>query len=249
MELPPQLKVSLLCLVMLFMTTASLAQIKKIQVLDAQTADPISKVSILFEDENNGTVTDEDGMATLINPKSKHIRFSHLNFEPLSIRFSDLKDAMTVIKLTPKAPNQIEEVSVTFKLDQKLIGRWKLVKSETTILNLNGNIKKYKNYRTSSNIKEYKSNSTFIITSRGKTLIEGNYVALDNQLQEEIIDAWPRSELIGVTNTLFYTTKSRGRKMIVKYKLPNSDAIVEEEWTKVNADYPDYPVRTQRQLE
>lgn len=77
----PSGKLVFLSFLMIYLSCTHLcqAQLKKIILLDATTSNPIPKASIFLEEENNGTVSDENGIARLGNTQSKNIRISHLS--------------------------------------------------------------------------------------------------------------------------------------------------------------------------
>lgn len=209
------------------------AQLKEIKLINSETSEAIEKASIFLIEENNGTVSNDEGIAKLGNTKSKQIRISHLNYDPLVINVVDLKQEITTLKLKPKTAHQIEEVVITAGFDQLLVGKWKLKEISNIIIFNNGDedikLRKIRN----GNMKEYFSDRTFIIhNSNGYKLLNGTFIALNNQIHENIIYSLDRS-IQGITNILFYSKTEKRNQIRVKYQLPGARSITEEIWERM----------------
>lgn len=209
------------------------AQLKKIILLDATTSNPIPKASIFLEEENNGTVSDENGIARLGNTQSKNIRISHLNYNMLTIKTSDLTHEITTLKLIPRPANQLEEVIVSAGFDKLLVGKWKLLEIANIRILSDGTEHSTKRKTSFGNIKEYNADRSFIIiSSNGSKQLSGRFTALNNQIYEDIEYSYDQS-LQGITNILFYSKTEKDHQIRVKYQLPNSVWVTEEIWKKL----------------
>lgn len=218
---------------LLFCATFSQAQLKKIVLIDATTSNPIPKASIFLEEENNGTVSDEAGIARLGNTKSKHLRISHLNYETLTVKTSDLTNETTTLKLSPRAANQLEEVIISAGFDKLLVGKWKLLEIANIQILSDGTEYSTKRKTSFGNIKEYKTDRSFLITnSNGYKQLSGRFTALNNQIHEDIEYSNDKS-IQGITNILFYSKTEKDKHIRVKYQLPNSISVTEEIWQKL----------------
>lgn len=227
-------KLPILCTFILFLlcvTNQTSAQSLEVLLLDSITSDPVAKASFLLIEENNGTVSGEKGIARLGNPKSKHMQISHLNYNTKKIRVSDLQPGLNTIKISPRNPNEIEEVVVNYRPAKWFMGKWVLVSVTRLTINLYGDEQRKNSGNVSASVKEYGADGSFRVSYNGIDFIKGKYTAMDNQINEQINYA-KQKELENIVNILFYVFNKEQNSLIVKYQLPNSTSVIEEVWKK-----------------
>lgn len=144
----------------------AMGQTKELLVLDSLTKHPIASVSIFYEEDNNGTVTNENGLATIGRTKSKTLKISHLNYQPKTVTLGKFTSHKLTIYLAPLAANQLREVVIS---STDIVGKW--VCTLVARLKTDDTYERVFPQGENGNIKQYKSDGTFVITNSNGTRI------------------------------------------------------------------------------
>ncbi len=209
----------------------SFAQKIEIMLLDSLTKAPIANASVFLMDENNGTVSNERGIAVIGETKSSKLRISHLNYIHKNIMLSGLTEGTNTILVSPKSPTELEEVVVNINSDKLILGKWRLVGANALKINKKGKEERKSAKSVPSNLKEYLNDGSFQVSFNGKEIMKGKYTAFENQISEKVVGA-DIKKLEGINNILFYVINKDNKTLIVKYQLPKSEYVIEEIWKR-----------------
>lgn len=209
----------------------SYAQKIEIILLDSLTKAPIANASVFLSEENNGTVSNEKGIAIIGETKSRELRISHLNYNHKNIMLSGLGEGTNTILVSPKSPTELEEVIVNINSDKLILGKWVLTGANALKINKKGKEERKSAKSVPANLKEYTNDGYFHISFDGKEIMKGNYTAFENQINEKVVGA-DIKKLEGINNILFYVIGKDNKTLIVKYQLPKSEYVVGEIWKR-----------------
>ncbi|WDF67385.1 hypothetical protein PQ465_13840 [Sphingobacterium oryzagri] len=218
-----------LCMIMVGHTHAQKIAIK---LVDSLTDAPVASASILLFEDNNGTVTNENGIAYIGENKSSDANISHLNYDDKRIRLAELGTGVNTVLMCPKSPIALSEVVITNNADKSVLGRWMLKEVAASKVNHKGKYERRHYKNVPANVKEYGADGSFRVSLRDKEVMNGQYTAVRNQLHEQVVGA-DIKELAGLDNKLFYVVSKDYKTLIVKYQLPKSAYVVEEVWKKI----------------
>ncbi|MDM1296557.1 carboxypeptidase-like regulatory domain-containing protein [Sphingobacterium sp. N143] len=210
----------------------SYAQKIEIILLDSLTKAPIANASVFLADENNGTVSNEKGIAVIGETTSRTLRISHLNYNHKNIMVSGLAEGTNTILVRPKNPTELEEVVVNIDSDKLILGKWVLTGANALKINKRGKEERKSAKSVPANLKEYTADGSFHVSLNDKEIMKGNYTAFENQINESVVGA-DIKKLEGIKNILFYVISKDNKTLIVKYQLPKSEYVVEEIWKRL----------------
>lgn len=142
-----------------------------------------------------------------------------------------LGEATNTFLVSPKSPNELEEVVVNINSDKLILGKWVLTGANALKINKKGKEQQKSAKSVPANLKEYTNDGYFHISFDGKEIMKGNYSAFENQINEKIVRA-NIIKLKGNKNVVFYVLSKDNKTLLIKYQLNKTEYIIEEVWER-----------------